>query len=60
MILEEKVKLAINQDEKAFEYLMNISKEGLYRIAFAYAKMNKMHWTYYKKQYTKLIFLYIS
>lgn len=38
MILEEQVKLAINQDEKAFEYLMNISKEGLYRIAFAYAK----------------------
>lgn len=38
MILEEQVKLAINQDEKAFEYLMNISKEGLYRIAFAYSK----------------------
>ncbi|MBI6872683.1 sigma-70 family RNA polymerase sigma factor [Clostridium aciditolerans] len=38
MILEEQVKLAIDGDEKAFEYLMDISKEGLYRIAFAYTK----------------------
>ncbi len=38
MIIEEQVKLAINGDEKAFEYLMDISKEGLYRTAFAYAK----------------------
>jgi RNA polymerase sigma-70 factor, ECF subfamily len=38
MNIEEQVKLAIRGDEKAFEYLMDISKEGLYRTAFAYAK----------------------
>jgi len=38
MIIEEKVKLAIHGDEKAFEYLMDICKEGLYRTAFAYTK----------------------
>ncbi len=36
--MEEQVKLAIAGDEKAFEYLMDISKEGLYRAAFAYVK----------------------
>jgi RNA polymerase sigma-70 factor (ECF subfamily) len=38
MIIEEQVKLAIYGNEKAFEYLMDISKEGLYRTAFAYVK----------------------
>lgn len=38
MNIEEQVKLAIKGDEKAFEYLMNINKEGLYRTAFAYVK----------------------
>lgn len=38
MSIEEQVKRAIKGDEKAFEYLMDISKEGLYRTAFAYAK----------------------
>lgn len=38
MIMEEKVKLAIDGDEKAFEYLMNTLKEGLYRSAFVYVK----------------------
>jgi len=38
MNIEEQVKLAIRGDEKAFEYLMNINKEGLYRTAFAYVK----------------------
>ena len=38
MIIEEQVKLAIQGDEKAFEYLMDICKEELYRTAFAYVK----------------------
>jgi RNA polymerase sigma-70 factor, ECF subfamily len=38
MSVEEQVKLAIKGDEKAFEYLMDISKEGLYKTAFAYTK----------------------
>lgn len=38
MIMEEQVKLAIHGDEKAFEYLMDICKDGLYRTAFAYVK----------------------
>lgn len=38
MSLEEQVKLAIKGDEKAFEYLMDISKDGLYRTAFVYVK----------------------
>jgi RNA polymerase sigma-70 factor, ECF subfamily len=38
MNIEEQVKFAIRGDEKAFEYLMDINKEGLYRTAFAYVK----------------------
>lgn len=38
MGVEEQVKLAAKGDEKAFEYLMNLYKEGLYRTAFAYVK----------------------
>ncbi|MDF2881378.1 MAG: polymerase, sigma-24 subunit, subfamily [Clostridiaceae bacterium] len=38
MNIEDKVKLAITGDEKAFEYLVEINKEGLYRTAFAYVK----------------------
>lgn len=38
MDIEEQVKLAIGGDEKAFEYLMDIYKERLYRTAFAYVK----------------------
>jgi RNA polymerase sigma-70 factor, ECF subfamily len=38
MDIEEQVKFAIRGDEKAFEYLMDINKEGLYRTAFAYVK----------------------
>lgn len=38
MDVEDKAKLAISGDEKAFEYLMEINKEGLYRAAFAYVK----------------------
>lgn len=38
MSVEEQVKLAIKGDEKAFEFLMNLYKEGLYRTAFAYVK----------------------
>lgn len=38
MDIEEQVKLAIRGDEKAFEYLMKINKEVLYRAAFAYVK----------------------
>lgn len=36
MVIEEQVKLAIQGDEKAFEYLMDINKEGFYRTAYAY------------------------
>lgn len=38
MNIEEQVKLAIKGNEKAFEYLMDINKEMLYRTAFAYVK----------------------
>lgn len=38
MVIEEHVKLAIQGDEKAFEYLMDINKEGFYRTAYAYVK----------------------
>lgn len=38
MSVEEQVKLAIKGDEKAFQYLMDTYKEGLYRTAFAYVK----------------------
>lgn len=38
MNIEEQVKLAIRGNEKAFEYLMDINKEMLYRTAFAYVK----------------------
>jgi RNA polymerase sigma-70 factor (ECF subfamily) len=38
MITEKHVQLAINGDEKAFEELINICKEELYRTAYAYVK----------------------
>jgi len=38
MEIEKQIKLAIKGDEKAFEYLMDINKESLYRTAFAYVK----------------------
>jgi RNA polymerase sigma-70 factor, ECF subfamily len=38
MNIEEQVNFAIRGDEKAFEYLMDINKDGLYRTAFAYVK----------------------
>jgi RNA polymerase sigma-70 factor (ECF subfamily) len=38
MDIEEQVKLAKTGNEKAFEYLVDINKEGLYRTAFAYVK----------------------
>lgn len=38
MITEEQVKSAIKGDEKAFEDLMDLCKESLYRTAFAYTK----------------------
>lgn len=38
MGIEEQVRLAVKGDEKAFEYLMDIYKDGLYRTAFAYVK----------------------
>lgn len=38
MNIEEEVKLAMRGDKKAFEYLIGINKEGLYRTAFAYVK----------------------
>lgn len=36
--MEDKVKLAIEGDEEAFTYLIEINKEQLYRTAFAYVK----------------------
>ncbi|WP_160672181.1 sigma-70 family RNA polymerase sigma factor [Clostridium sp. C8-1-8] len=38
MITEKHVQLAIDGDEKAFEELINICKEELYRTAYAYVK----------------------
>lgn len=38
MNIEEQVKLAMRGDKKAFEYLIDIHKEGIYRTAFAYVK----------------------